>query len=160
MKILILAFITVLSLSSHSRSQIQGSEIKKYDVLSNEQRKAQGYTETVVKATLKAPYYNWVKFTTEVKLKDWKDFVNNGDEYSHLTKAERAKIAANPLKELKTDSLLEVTEISVIKKKGKIIGYKIEVADHVQAAIYQDGAWFVLYTDSEMNVILEDEHSA
>ncbi len=47
-----------------------------------------------------------------------------------------------------------------IKKDGVIIGYIFDVADHVQADIYQDGAWYYFYTDDKFEVVGEEENAA
>ena len=49
---------------------------------------------------------------------------------------------------------------NAIFKNGIAIGYFIEVSDHVQAAIYQDGAWIDLFTDIDMNVLKAVDESA
>lgn len=151
---LILAFITALSFNAQAGSR----EIREYSELNYDQKEAQGYTSTVVKTAVKAPLRKWIKSTTEQKLVDWEDFVLNGEEYDHLSPKDKAELAANPLKELR--SILDVQEISEIRKDGVLIGYFIEVADQVQAAIYQDGAWYELYTDPDMRVVVEEEHSS
>lgn len=91
--------------------------------------------------------------TTKQKLKDWKEFVHTSGEYNHVSAAERRQIAADPLTTLETNALLEIEEVYAIYKGNKLIGYFVQVADYVQAAIYQDGAWYDLFLDAEMNVV-------
>lgn len=49
--------------------------------------------------------------------------------------------------------LLEIGEVYAIYKGSKFIGYFVQITDHVQAAIYQDGAWFDTYLDPSLNVV-------
>ena len=90
----------------------------------------------------------FITSTTKQKKKDWKEHVMTSGEYEHVSLAERQRIAANPLKELETAKLLEISEVYAIYKGNKLIGYFVEVIDHVQAAIYQDGAWYDVFIEA------------
>ncbi len=98
--------------------------------------------------------------TTKEKEKSWKEFVHTSGEYSHVSAAERRVIAANPLANLEVAALLEIEEVYAIYKGNKLIGYFIQINDHVQAAIYQDGAWYDVFFDAELNVVKAFEQSA
>ncbi|MES2525953.1 MAG: hypothetical protein V4598_02655 [Bdellovibrionota bacterium] len=98
--------------------------------------------------------------TTKEKMKSWKEFVHTSGEYSHVSVAERRVIAANPLASLEVTALLEIEEVYAIYKGNKLIGYFIQINDHVQAAIYQDGAWYDVFFDAELNLVKAFEQSA
>lgn len=98
--------------------------------------------------------------TTKEKMKAWKELVHTSGEYDHVTLAERHHIAANPLEALEVKALLEIEEVYAIYKGEKLIGYFIEISDHVQAAIYQDGAWFDTFFDADLNLVKAFEQSA
>lgn len=98
--------------------------------------------------------------TTKEKMKSWKEFVHTSGEYNHVSAAERKHIAANPLEALEVSALLELEEVYAIYKGNKLIGYFIQINDHVQAAIYQDGAWYDVFFDAELNVVKAFEQSA
>ena len=95
-----------------------------------------------------------------MKTNQWQELVFESDEYEHLTYAERALLAANPKSELSVKYLLEVDEVYAIFHNGKKIGFFIQVQDHVQAAIYQDGAWIDMFLDIEQNVLRATDESA
>lgn len=160
MKMLVLALTMVLSFNLSAKTPASGSDIKKYSELNRSQQIAQGYTSAEVKVALKAPLLKWLESMTAKKLVTWTDFVINGEEYDHLSAEAKREVAKNPLKTLQVEAILEVTEIVEVKKDGKVVGYVVEVADHVQGAIYQDGAWYVLFLDPNMKVIVKEEHSA
>lgn len=109
-----------------------------------------------VKGGLKA----FLEAETKQKLKMWKDYVLTSGEYDHVTLRERQVIAVNPLNALEVKSILETSEIYAIYKGGKLIGYFVEVLDHVQAAIYQDGAWIDVFIDADQNVVRSFDQSA
>lgn len=39
------------------------------------------------------------------------------------------------------------------KLNGKIVGYALELNNHADASIIQDGSWIIIYLDDKMNVI-------
>ncbi len=98
--------------------------------------------------------------TTKEKEASWKNFVLTSGEYSDLSAADRRKVAANPLAELRVKALLEIEEVYGIYKGNKLIGYFVQITDHVQAAIYQDGAWFDVFFDSDLNLVASFDQSA
>lgn len=98
--------------------------------------------------------------TTKEKMKSWKEFVHTSGEYEHVSAAERREIASKPLETLEVNALLEIEEVYAIYKGNKLIGYFVQVTDHVQGAIYQDGAWYDLFIDAELNVVEAVEQSA
>lgn len=102
----------------------------------------------------------FITATTKEKKKAWKEFVMTGGEYEHLSLAERKRIASNPLKELEVETLLEISEVYAIYKGNKLIGYFVEILDHVQAAIYQDGAWYDVFIEANQEVTESFEQSA
>ena len=97
---------------------------------------------------------------TEEKKKLWRDYVMSSDEFSPLARNERRVIAANPWKELRVRYLLEINEVYAIYKGRKLIGYFLEVSDHVQAAIYQDGAWIDTFMNADMVLVEAIDQSA
>ncbi len=96
------------------------------------------------------------------KAKQWKEFVKSSDEYAHLSKKEREAIANNPFKNTVAEKfLVDVTEVyKILNKDGKTVGYIFNGDDHVQAAIYQDGAGSVFYLDENMEVLVVTDWSA
>lgn len=109
-----------------------------------------------VKGGLKA----YITRTTKYKMKVWSEYVLTGGEFDNKTLAQRKVIAANPLAQLEVAALLEVAEVYKIYKGRNLIGYFIEITDHVQATIYQDGAWYDSYFDSELNLVQSFDQSA
>lgn len=92
------------------------------------------------------------------KQAQWKEYVlENDEEFGDLTKAERIAKANDPYGELGEDYLIEIQDVYEIFKNGRQIGYVFQTADHVQAAIYQDGAGIEIYTDTNQVVITTDE---
>lgn len=102
---------------------------------------------------------HFMERTTRAKLVQWKDYVLNSGEFGG-TPAELAAIVANPLEAMGVEALLEISEVYAIYKGNRLIGYYVEISDHVQAAIYQDGAWFELLTDDKFKIINVNEESA
>jgi len=98
--------------------------------------------------------------TTVEKKKAWGEHVFTSGEYDRETVAERRRIAANPWATLGVKSLLEISEVYAIYKGNKLIGYFIEISDHVQAAIYQDGAWYDAFFDANLNLVEAFDRSA
>ncbi len=98
--------------------------------------------------------------TTKEKLKTWKEHVHTSGEYEHVSLAERHHIALNPLEAMEVTALLEIEEVYAIYKGNKLIGYFIQINDHVQSAIYQDGAWYDAFFDAELNLVKAFEQSA
>ncbi len=92
------------------------------------------------------------------KQEQWKDYVlGNDEEFGDLSQAERNAKANHPYEALPADYLVEIQAVYEIFKNGKHIGYVFQTADHVQAAIYQDGAGIEIYVDTNQNVITTDE---
>jgi|GEM_PF-4927200 len=112
------------------------------------------------KLAAKGGLKTFIETETKQKMKMWKDYVLTSGEYDHVTLRERQAIAVSPLKTLEVKALLETSEIFAIYKGAKLIGYFVEVLDHVQAAIYQDGAWIDLFIDAEQNVVRSFDQSA
>ena len=98
--------------------------------------------------------------TTQAKMKDWKDFVMNSDDFDQLSYEEKLEKSKYPLKELDVKYLLEISEVYEIYNGNRLIGYFIEVVDHVQGAIYQDGAWYDTFFDTKLKLIESVEQSA
>ncbi|MCO4794240.1 MAG: hypothetical protein KC493_11030 [Bacteriovoracaceae bacterium] len=109
---------------------------------------------------LKANFKAYLKGVASGKLNDWEELVYESGEYDNLSRSEKEKVAKNPWKEMGVKYLLEVTEVHQILRKGRVIGYYVEVSDHVQAAIYQDGAWIEMLLDLDMNVLKATDESA
>ena len=97
---------------------------------------------------------------TREKIKAWKELILTSGEYDYLTSEEKADAIKNPAKFLKVPFLIEISEVTAVYLGEKLVGYIIQADDHVQAAIYQDGAWFNFYVDEKLNVIETDEGSA
>ena len=102
----------------------------------------------------------FITLETKVKKKAWKEYVLTSGEYEHVSLAERKRISTNPLKELEVAALLEISEVYAIYKSNKLIGYFVEIQDHVQAAIYQDGAWYDVFIEANQTVTESFEQSA
>jgi hypothetical protein len=101
------------------------------------------------------------------KLEAWKDYVEQSEEFEHLSKKEKKKIIKNPLKnyfnkdEEIISSLLEVVEVlEIYRNTNELVGYFIKVHDHLQSAMYQDGAWLEMYLDVNQNILFMDEYSS
>lgn len=98
--------------------------------------------------------------TTKEKQKAWKEFVLTSGEYEHVSVAERRRIAADPLKAMEVKALLEIEEVYAIYKGNKLIGYFVQITDHVQGAIYQDGAWYDVFTEANLDLVEANDRSA
>ena len=109
---------------------------------------------------MKGGLRSYITKTTTQKLKDWSEYVLTSGEFDHVTLAKRKAIAANPLAQLKVPALLEVETVFSIYKGSKLIGYFINITDHVQAAIFQDGAWYDSFFDEELNLVESFDQSA
>lgn len=97
----------------------------------------------------------------EQKQEQWKDYVlTNDEEFGDLSRAQRRAKANNPYGELDVDYLVEVQEVHAIYENGKLVGYVFQTADHVQAAIYQDGAGIEIYVTPDQFVVTTDEWAA
>ena len=103
---------------------------------------------------------NFIRTATQEKERAWKNYVLTSGEYDHVSRAERRRIAMNPLRELEATALLEISEVYAIYKGNKLIGYFLEILDHVQAAIYQDGAWYDVFIEANQDVTQTFEQSA
>lgn len=103
---------------------------------------------------------SFLRTTTKKKEKAWIEYVFTSGEYDRVTQAERRQIAANPLPALGVKALLEIEEVYAIYKGNKLIGYFVQITDHVQAAIYQDGAWYEIFLDSQLNIVESFDRSA
>lgn len=120
-----------------------------------------GYTsKKVEKLEAQGELKTFIYKTLAKKRKVWRTYVLTSGEYDHISLAERKKIAERPHAELKVPLLLEIEEVYAIYKDGRRIGYTFELVDHVQSAIYQDGAWFDIFIDSDFNVVETYERSA
>jgi hypothetical protein len=91
--------------------------------------------------------------TTKEKEKAWSEYVLTSGEYEDVTLAQRRQIARNPLRHLDVSALLEIDEVYAIYKGNQLIGYFAKISDHVQAAIYQDGAWYEVFFDSQFTLV-------
>jgi hypothetical protein len=120
-----------------------------------------GYSgEVVKKLPLNAAFRQYLKNKTALKQLAWKDLVLNSGEYDYLGKEQKAEAIANPAKYLDVDHILQIQEVYKVYKNGKHIGYFVNLADHVQAAIYQDGAWSNLFLDENLEVLAIFDESA
>ena len=87
----------------------------------------------------------------------WKKYVLETDEeWEHLSTEDRIEISRDAKGHIGVRYLVEIQEVYKVFKNGKAIGYVFEAADHVHAAIIQDGAGKVIYTDLDLNVITTD----
>jgi hypothetical protein len=102
----------------------------------------------------------FIERTTPKKQRDWRSLVLTSGEYDHVSLAERRRIAANPLAELKVSALLEIDVVYAIYKGNRLVGYFVQIIDHVQAAIYQDGAWYDAFFDPAMKLVEITEQSS
>lgn len=121
-----------------------------------------GVTATKIeKFELSSTFKAYLQNATYEKESQWNEHVyENAEEFGNPSIEELYAIANNPYKELKTESLLEILEVYALFKDGKAIGYYLEVADYVQAAIYQDGAWINIFLDTDQNVVGAFDESA
>lgn len=69
-------------------------------------------------------------------------------------------MANDPRAALDVKYLLEIDYVSAIYKNGKLIGYYVYITDHIQGAIYQDGAWYDAFLDVNQKVIKIEDDSA
>ncbi len=97
---------------------------------------------------------------TKAKKKAWKEYVLTSGEFDGMSRAELQRISNNPLKQLEVAALLEIYEVYAIYKRNKLIGYFVEITDHVQATIYQDGAWYDVFIEANQTVTESFEQSA
>lgn len=125
-----------------------------------------GYSAVEVRDfNVEKPLKKWLNQVEQEKLKIWKDFVYESSEFGFLSKEEKEEAVKNPKSFLEVTDLLEIRhsnyyKIYEIYKERGLIGYFLEVTDHIQSAIYQDGAWYELYLDADQNVVRADEESA
>lgn len=68
--------------------------------------------------------------------------------------------AMYPEKALGVPSVFTIDGLYAIYKGGQFVGYVYDLADHIQATIYQDGAGIVLYLNKDMELVKMDEWSA
>jgi len=112
----------------------------------------QGYSATKLdKFVLNENAKAFLQDLTIDKKLSWKDFVLNSNEYNTRTLEEVRTIINDPWATLGVKYLLEVTQMYQVFKGQKLIGYFIQVDDHIQAAIYQDGAWIDMFVDIDQN---------
>ena len=120
-----------------------------------------GYTsQKLAAAPMIANLKAYLSLKTREKESQWMKFVMTSGEYAHVSSAARSEIAQNPRKELGVKFLLEIEETYAIYKRGKLIGYYIQMTDHVQAAIYQDGAWINTFFTPELVLVQAFDESA
>jgi len=151
MRFLTLFVLLFCSVVAHANT----AEMKKLVQLTNGNiyggRVPDGYrSEKLQSAPMNANLKSYLEKKTEQKKKDWRQFVFRSGEYSRLSTEARRQVAYNPWKELGVKYILEIEEVYAIYKGRKLIGYFIEITDHVQAAIYQDGAWINTFFNSEL----------
>lgn len=96
---------------------------------------------------------------TRRAVKKWEKLLDS-EEYADLSPEKRRLALEKPATYLGVTYLIEIQEVEAIYYRGELIGYKVDTADHVQAAIYQDGAGIHFYLDVDMKVVAEDEWSA
>jgi hypothetical protein len=122
-----------------------------------ESAKKLGYVATLIKTPKKISKNLVVKIKEfEAKtLVAWKEYARDAEgEYSGRTPEEREWIANNPKEFLKVAHLMEIFEVyKITSKSGRLIGYSVQLTNHMQSTIYQDGAWFVLYADEGFRVV-------
>ncbi len=108
----------------------------------------------------KKNFKKWLRQEKQEKLELWKDLVLNSGEYDYLSSEERELALSNPEQYLGVSHLLEIYEVFELKKGTKIIGYYLEISDHVQAAEYQDGAWMEVLLNLEQKIVRKTDESA
>ena len=114
-----------------------------------------GYKAKKIKRfSFRAPFKKYLALKTREKKALWKNYVMESEEYDGVSRAERRRIAREPNKELQTKHLLLMGDAFKIYKRGKFIGYHVQLDDFVQAAIYQDGAWYELFLNKNQNFLL------
>lgn len=120
-----------------------------------------GYAaKKVDKLTLSEGFKYYLKSLTKDKKADWKNYVLFSGEYDNRTLAQVKKIIENPTVELGVEYLLEIEDVYAVYKGNKLIGYFMQIADHVQAAIYQDGAWIDMFLNTQLRVLKSIDQSA
>jgi hypothetical protein len=121
-----------------------------------------GYkAEEIKEFPFAANFETYLARATAQKRKDWRNHVMTSGEYDNLSRAELLQTAARPNETLGVTHLLSVSEAyKIYNSKGVLVGYFVEMADHVQATIYQDGAWINMFLDAEQNVIKAFDESA
>lgn len=105
-------------------------------------------------------FENRLNALTRQKVKDWRKLVLYSADYSSLSAEEKAAAIKDPKKYLEVPFLIQIETVTAYYQDGKLVGYLFETADHVQAAIYQDGAGINFYVDDAFKVVAEDEWSA
>lgn len=122
-----------------------------------------GYTAKKMEVTdfrLNKNFKRWLKAEKVKKMKLWTNLILNSGEYDYLSVEERQDALSNPEKFLGADHLLEIDEVNIIRRGSKVIGFFLEVNDHVQAAEYQDGAWMELFLNLDQKVLRKLDLSA
>jgi hypothetical protein len=122
---------------------------------------ATGYrAQKITNFVAKGGFATFLTVTTQEKKKAWKEYVLTSGEFDGMSRAELQRISNNPLKQLEVAALLEIYEVYAIFKGNKLIGYFVEITDHVQATIYQDGAWYDVFLEANQTVTQVFEQSA
>jgi hypothetical protein len=123
----------------------------------------EGFSDELLKQkpSLSRNFLSYLAKLEREKRVQWKQYVLEDDgEFGDLSEKERAAKAKDPHGELGTRYLVEIGDVYAIYQNGGHVGYVFETADHVQAAIYQDGAGIIIYTDTNLNVVTTDEWSS
>ena len=94
------------------------------------------------------------------KKKDFKKFVMESEEYADLSENKRKAIAKDPKRALGVPFLVQIEKVYKIFRHGKRVGYVYRAADHVEAAMIQDGAGMDIYVDTNFKVIGTTEWTA
>lgn len=159
MKLLAFVLMTILSVSAFATDMADFVRASNGSFYAG--NVATGYrAQKITNFVAKGGFATFLTVTTQEKKKAWKEYVMTSGEFDHVSLAERKRISANPLKELEVAALLEISEVYAIYKGNKLIGYFVEVNDHVQAAIYQDGAWYDVFIEANQKVTQAFEQSA
>lgn len=120
-----------------------------------------GYTATEIKFVKWSPALvaQLVKMEEE-STKKWIDYVETSGELDYLTEEEMDKAKKDPAGFFDDKYLTQIRAQYEVYQNGKLIGYVVDIIDHVQSAIYQDGAGTVIYLDVDLNIVLVSDWAA
>ena len=105
-------------------------------------------------------FKNFLGALEQENTKIWAEYVKTSDEFDHVSAAERRRIAADPTGEIGVRYRVEIQEVYAIYENGTLVGYVYDCANHVDAAIIQDGSGIVLFLDKDLKVIGKSEWQA
>lgn len=91
--------------------------------------------------------------------KAWLEYVESG-ELNHLSDEEFEKAKNDPAGYFDDKYLTQISAQYEVYQNGKLIGYAVDIIDHVMSTFYEDSAGTVIYLDVDLNIVLVDDWAA